>query len=443
MTYLFLDTNVLLHYRRIEEIDWLSLSGSTDVVIVLCPAVIRELDHLKVGHPQKKFRKRAQEIVAMLHRRLNASSDEPIREKIRFEFMVADPVLDFAEQKLRPELPDDWLIASSIAWKTDHPNDEIKIVTADLGVSLKAKTKAIPTLFPLETDKIVDEIDADEKRILQLQKELAEARNCQPRLTLCFYGETPAAKFLKIQLSSPSAFDAKRASETMDRIRLEYELLPPPDRFGRIKLSERQIRRNQLSGWPLQSISKWDAERYNSELQRFYQDYEAYLRVVHDQENQQRLNATLEIGLENDGAAPAEDIDVHLHFPDGFKLFNSDEFVPKQPKAPEAPVVPGTFNFATAFKVPALHNLALTPQTIRGISPPSNVSSPTIKRTNSYDVRSHITKAKHGYVLQLATLVVVFDTYESAGSFTIRYYLSAANLPKAAQGELSVAVEKV
>ncbi|MGB8369799.1 MAG: PIN domain-containing protein [Verrucomicrobiia bacterium] len=70
MTYLFVDTNVLLHYRRLEEINWLSLSKSDEVVIVLCPAVIRELDEHKVSHPQNKFRKRAQEIIASLHSRL-------------------------------------------------------------------------------------------------------------------------------------------------------------------------------------------------------------------------------------------------------------------------------------------------------------------------------------------------------------------------------------
>jgi hypothetical protein len=33
MTFLFVDTNVLLHYRRLEEIDWFSLSKSKEAVI--------------------------------------------------------------------------------------------------------------------------------------------------------------------------------------------------------------------------------------------------------------------------------------------------------------------------------------------------------------------------------------------------------------------------
>jgi len=45
MTYLFIDANVMLHYRRIEEIDWGTLSNSKEVTIVLCPVVVRELVH--------------------------------------------------------------------------------------------------------------------------------------------------------------------------------------------------------------------------------------------------------------------------------------------------------------------------------------------------------------------------------------------------------------
>jgi hypothetical protein len=50
MTGLFLDTNVLLHYRRIDEIDWLSISGTDAVVLLICPIVVRELDHHKDSH---------------------------------------------------------------------------------------------------------------------------------------------------------------------------------------------------------------------------------------------------------------------------------------------------------------------------------------------------------------------------------------------------------
>ena len=58
---------------------------------------------------------------------------------MRLEFVAEDPGIDFAAHKLRQELSDDWLIASTLDWKQKHPSDEIKIVSADLGVSIKAK----------------------------------------------------------------------------------------------------------------------------------------------------------------------------------------------------------------------------------------------------------------------------------------------------------------
>jgi len=75
MIYLFIDTNVLLHYRRLEEIDWLGFSHSDEAVLLLSPVIIRELERQKITHPQRKLRKRAQEVVLNLHSKLTGSSE--------------------------------------------------------------------------------------------------------------------------------------------------------------------------------------------------------------------------------------------------------------------------------------------------------------------------------------------------------------------------------
>jgi predicted ribonuclease YlaK len=177
MTYLFVDTNVLLHYRRLEEIDWLNLSKSKEAVIILCPIVIRELDQHKISHPQGKIRKRAQEIIASLHPKLSGEESDVIRYGVRLEFVSEEPSIDFNTHRLRSEIADDWLIASVIELKQKKTNDEIKIVSADLGLSIKAKAQNIKVLRPLETDKLADELDEGEKRIRDLQKELTEIKN--------------------------------------------------------------------------------------------------------------------------------------------------------------------------------------------------------------------------------------------------------------------------
>jgi hypothetical protein len=89
--------------------------------------------------------------------------------------------------------------------------------------------------------------------------------------------------------------------------------------------------------------------------------------------------------------------------------------------------------------VPSFRNLDYV---TKAVGPPPNISSPQIERTNSYDVRSAVKKAKHGYSYRIAKFVIQFDSYELAKSFQIDYSISAANLPKAANGHLSVVIEK-
>jgi hypothetical protein len=436
MTFLFVDTNVLLHYRRLEEIDWLTLSKSSEVVIVLCPVVIRELDNHKVSHPQKKFRKRAQEVITSLNSRLNGAESDMIRDGVRLEFLAEEPDLDFGIHKLRTELPDDWLIASALGWRQKHPSDETKLVSADLGVFIKAKAKQIPALTPLEADKIADELDADEKRIKKLQDELSEIKKALPDLTLCFADGQNVAH---VKILSPKAYDTDSIAVEMERIRAKYPLhtlVEDPKHPTKGVSFMQTISRSSL--WPREDILK-----YNSSLESFYGEYEKYLQAVHEHQNVERRMIHLEVFLKNVGGSPAEDVDIHFHFPDGFQLLDAkaDE-IPKPPEQPDPPHKLGTFGFdkKTADAMSKIGSYALPRANLFG--PPPNVSSPSIQRTNSYDVQSHVNSAKHGYQMNIANFLAVFDSYASASSFQIEYEILAGNIPKRTTGRLSVVVEK-
>lgn len=233
MTYLFVDTNVLLHYRRLEEIDWLNLSKSKEVVIVLCPVVIRELDQHKISHPQSKIRKRAQEIIASLHHKLSSEESDIIRHGVQLEFVAEEPSIDFGKYGLRSEIADDWLIASVIELRRRHPTDEIKIVSADLGLSIKAKAQSIKVLRPFETDKLADDLDEGERRIKDLQRELAEIKNSLPELRLCFW-KSEKRNVLRFQLQQPIPFSEEQANSEMNQIRAKHPFFSLPSKPRKI-----------------------------------------------------------------------------------------------------------------------------------------------------------------------------------------------------------------
>jgi len=49
MKYIFLDTNIFLHFQDFEKIDWLSESSSKACKLIIAPVVIDELDEKKIG----------------------------------------------------------------------------------------------------------------------------------------------------------------------------------------------------------------------------------------------------------------------------------------------------------------------------------------------------------------------------------------------------------
>jgi hypothetical protein len=130
-----------------------------------------------------------------------------------------------------------------------------------------------------------------------------------------------------------------------------------------------------------------------------FAEYEKYLRELASFYDWESRTAAIKVILFNDGSCPADDVDIFMHFPDGFELFNEDEYE-KEPEAPGAPRKPrsvleeaaGAYSLGTAdFIRPSyLDDLSR----FRLPTGPSNVSGPRIKRTNSYDVKVGVRKAK-------------------------------------------------
>lgn len=132
---------------------------------------------------------------------------------------------------------------------------------------------------------------------------------------------------------------------------------------------------------------------------------------------------------------PAEDIDIYFHFPDGFELFDLDSYPiePIEPNEPNRPrsawgLIPPILNY----KIPALYNTIDNVPNIR-----SNVSSPSIKKTNSYDVNLNVAKLKHNKAAVLGKMFVQFENSDSAINFKVDYEIRCSNVPKLVIGHLN------
>lgn len=424
---LFLDTNVLLHYRY-DELDWLILEKTEAVRLTIAPVVFRELNKQKDSNAVGKLRERARKVLVALDRRLKDSAVARLRDRVDIEGLAVEPNIDFESRYLDRSIGDDVLIASVLSFQEKHPDRPCKLVTRDIGLRLKAKYHSIDVVNPPGEFEITEEESPAEKRIRELQAELSAVRSRLPNLRLKFVGVEE--DFLRATILNGEPFDSDSAEKEIERLRLKHPPLPMPN-FG--------------PTGPMTAPQSWfqitveDREEYNRSLEQYFEHYRRYQREVHASRNRAKLVVPIGLEVVNNGTSPARTIVVALHFPDGFKLTERLEQEPAAPRLPEKPRSQGAI-IAERMQSPSfvLPRASLSvPQ--RSIS---NVSAPTIRKGNSYDVEYTLMTINHGFGEKLEALFVAFESFETAKSFKFTFRIHSSDIPVPEQGVLSVAINE-
>jgi DNA methylase len=78
---------------------------------------------------------------------------------------------------------------------------------------------------------------------------------------------------------------------------------------------------------------------------------------------------------------------------------------------------------------------------IAELTTPRNISRPTIRRTDSVEVHFHVRELKLNFDAEFPTIFGIFDSWDDARSFTVKYRLLAANIPRPVESDLHIIVE--
>ncbi|MCB0194471.1 MAG: hypothetical protein KDJ65_21155 [Anaerolineae bacterium] len=450
----FLDTNIYLHYQFFDEIDWLKLLHTEAVIIIIPPVVIDELNKHKELHPRPRVKKRAGAVLKKLSILFDTTSTAYIRDNVEVFLEDRAPLIDFELNRLNPLVQDDILIGGVIEYRNENPDAEIVLVTSDTGLTLlaKARRQRITTFKVPDNLKLPNEPDPNQQQIKKLEDEIRKLQSAMPRLSLASEDENQRYRFI---LPRPNQLTANEIMNKLEEIRnLNPKIeLPTDEQFSQdtSALGFRSsaeiiaaLAADRINRIPAESIAE-----YNDELDEFFHRYQKYLQDRVSYNNLRRRTIKLEFLLINSGTKPAEDIDIYMHFPDGFQLFNEDNF-PDPPIVPEPPSKPktslellGSANrvLSSGIYNPSLRLMDLDP-TSTFVSLPSNVTSLNIKHTSSYDVDFHVQRLKHQKRIRPELLYIVFDSFEEAKSFSIDYKILSANVPQEVTGTLNVIIQK-
>jgi hypothetical protein len=425
----FVDTSIFLHYRPFDELDWLSLLGAKSVTLVTAPITVTELDQKK-DDSKTKLRERAASVLKKLEMLWSAGGDSEVRPGVKIRLLHAEPAIDYTARHLDYRSQDDRLLASVLEFRDSHPGATVAIVTGDFGLRVKGRAHDLEVASLPEELKLSDEPDPDEKRIKELEREIRELKHAMPKLHVAF---RDGGNLLEVTLRPPLMFSDEEIRAEKKLIRLKHKKIgPEPETPGVPGVQEMFAR--------LFPPSKEAVDRYNDDLDKFYANYDRWLSSKGYRENLLRRTVRLELILENVGTAPANDIHIFLHFPDGFELQNSLNLGTRASEpAPPARPTGGIASESWPAVFPGFTELGST--SIRDIRP-RNISRPQIKRTSSYDVTITAEELKHQLFQPLDPLYGVFDSFEQAWSFGFDYEIVAANVPKPVPGHLDVVIKK-
>jgi hypothetical protein len=377
--YFILDTNTLLHYRRPDRLDWQPFVGSEEVVLVITPALIHELEQQKLANRSARLRRRANEIIQWLNGYLEQTEPIYLSDQVRLQFYDESPRIDFTAHRLSERVPDDILIATAIQF-SDQMNVEVSLITNDTGLRMKLRSRSISAVKPTEEDRLADEPDETELELVRTRTELQRFQARQPLLQLSFQDNT---NFRTV--------DLRPVSE-------------PPAPI---------VRTAWYFGHSEDSISDYENK------------YRAYLAEFQEWRAQMERMFLCKLIVRNTGSAEATKVSIEINFPEKVSLLKSS---PKKPKPPRHPVDLA----APSFDLGDLSHIGRLLET----SP----LEASFDRASA-SVRWNIPSIVHNRRLSLRPFLVRFVSDDLAG-FQARFTMGCAEVIDLAEGALNFKLEQ-
>jgi len=424
-SYCFIDSNSFLHYKMFTDINWNEVTNSSSVLLIVCPAVFGELDQKKFSTYDINIRNRSRQVISKMSGMGTPNTINKIKKTLGLMFISSEPSIDWEKEGLSAQIPDDRIIASILEQKNNFKN--IILVTSDIGLKLKASAKGIKCISLPDKYQLNIKKDKKQKEIEKLRNRITVLENRLPVLKLKILADNEPADFIKITLNQITAPSEDELAEKSKIIKDELKYKPSSKTFE--------------SFTDLLSYPKYEIERYEEDLDKYIEEMLKYYKKEYKFKELQSRLIELKFVIINNGNQPAEDIDIFMHFPDGFVMFSKDK-LPQKPKEPEKPIPPRTQQEMISNLINlSMPNLPIS--NIPSINPKINLnlpSGPHIKKKNSYEVKYSLHKLKHGIQIYLDPAYILFESIDLAKSFKISYSILADNLPEPSNGNLTIVI---
>lgn len=411
-TFIVLDTNLLLHFKQPDQMDWTAVGD--EVVLLILPVVLRELEKAKALGGNLRVKQRAGKMVSWLSRLLDEGQEVPIRPGVALRFIGDEPQVDFAINHLAREVQDDQIVASLIDLKGRLPSSPI-LCTADMGLRVKAKQRGFRLHVPLDGERLAEEPDPKDKEISELRQELLKFRDRVPKLSAAFGDGNLHVK--------PDPVLVPPAPSGLESVKLQHQPMT----------AAKQTQPGSIGDLVkmFSAPSEAAVEHYNNRLEEFFADYAKYLEKFEAWCRTTRRCFLFDLKLSNSGTTPATDLDAIFTFPDGVHILQASK-IPQAPRKPVAPQVP-THAFGP------VGGVELVTSRLHGGPLPGGGSQPWTLSCEANQVHLKLDKLKHGFDFSIQKLAILFPD-QGGRSISFQAELTANELTSRIEFELHLVI---
>jgi hypothetical protein len=327
----FPDTNILLHFKPLADIDWVAVCRAKLVKLVICLEVIDELDDKKRDSRLSDRAKRA---------------IKDIQELRGKEFRPAVTLEVYNHPAgTAPHGYDERILRSVQGYLATHPEDlPAVVVTDDYGMGLRCEAHGVSVLRLPDDHRLELPQEEQTRKLRQAQAELMALKNRLPDLVIRMVAKE----------DYPAADDCPELRPSDEMEMLDVQRMLDAEQALYRKLGQPA---HPLIGINVEKIlyGPGQIQRYNAALDDYLERYEKYLREYNEWVQQRGVLYDFDLYLTNQGSSPANQIEVEIIFPahvhrllhvgHAQDAFGQPPTRPKPPKEPSPATLVGLPDF--------------------------------------------------------------------------------------------------
>ena len=404
---IFPDTNFLLHYPPLEQVDWQSLCEAKSVKIVICLQVIHELDKKK-DHPL--LSKRATNVIKDIKQFKKFGGS--VKKNVFLEVFNYELRFNDFPQSLSPDSDDDKIVHLVKEYKKKNFEDDTVVLTEDLGMQLRCEAHGIPVLEPDDTTRLQSPKSKIEKEHQKTVQELNILKNRLPDIKVIFSKNNDNSeshqKDVLVIRGLPKVYSSLDVEEEVvkERNRLKWEI-PLSHELKQVV------------------VTSFNSKYYQEKLDDYLEEYENWLECRNKAKPIDSLSFDFFVLIYNEGTIPSEDLSVSLIFPSLFeyvacknKVYGNFPKIPSKPTPPEKEInmLPDIFCKSKLFNKPDIMKDVVMPTIHTRFDTSIKIEK---SQKDLFRINFHIPQLQHHRDKEFFHIHAAFKSIEILSSFNV------------------------